>query len=1048
MDEWAPAAQDAFRELPQLCRGRPFALALAGGAVVGVPRSADDRAADSEEQDHSSPAASPVPVAGPNVPILLSLHRALTTLTISPPTAAAPTARTDDVSPEAAVSTALSPSSSADSLSDVSRPLALPKHVDLAKDTRWLLQVLHLCVECLNVGAPALGSADTEPADDNDSHLDRLLYERLRDFVIFAPHVFVPRETFTAMWGIANTAAARTQDILERALRRGFFLRTEGQPELFIHSALFMYLSLTANRHARSTTQRHAQLVGGYVAIAGRSWPVVADDGYLYRYIAEHLTHGRLRAVLVEQLLMRLEWLDAKIRVVGVDELLRDFALVANHRTCGSLSAAIRAGAAAIHDSPLALRSQLLGRLGTRVPPDAKELMAAVSRATVYSWLCPVTTPLLALPLPKATSYGSGLSGAAAAMAQAAQDEEDVDMMMWGDQRPPATLKVLQTIRSNETSVLAVALSSDATRALSGAQDGTLRLLDVRKGAQQLLLSGHEGCIRAVAMTGDAAFAATVSHDGSLKYWTLQKLTTPQVLCVVPGSRAVAISRDGRRVCSGGDDGAVIVVDMCDRAPPVVRSFPCHEGPITSVAVTANGRRALSAGYDGTLRLLDIPQGGVLHTLRGHTGAVTCCALSDDCRVIVSGGQDGTVRVWDGVRGAELHVLGHHMGTVTSCVLSSAGTRAVSCCLDGTVVVWDLLSSTAACTVQEKEGVSALALNGDARTLVTASTDHLVRSYLLPLDPEAAHLSMHHAPVTTLARNTQGKLAVSASVDGNLKIWDLERARIMHSIAAHQAPITRCAMTDNIVASASQDGLLRVWEASRGSLLHNIVAHSETITALCYTGRRILTGAQDGSSKLWDVGRGNLVAALSHHPSAITAVALSGDGRRAVTASEDGSVNLWNVSLATPSSSALPGEIAEPVNALFFSINSQQLLAATASGTVMVWNVDPCELVCVTRTPVYHGVVTRPLGVSKQFMLFAAGSSVYLHSLSSGELVSSFRCDAEVSCGTVSDLVPDSLATAGAELPLVMVGDISGSVHTLRLMKGRKLARKIIPVCL
>ena len=62
-----------------------------------------------------------------------------------------------------------------------------------------------------------------------------------------------------------------------------------------------------------------------------------------------------------------------------------------------------------------------------------------------------------------------------------------------------------------------------------------------------------------------------------------------------------------------------------------------------AVAVSADGRRAVSGGDDGTVRVWDLDAGTVLHTLTGHDGWVGAVAVSADGRRAVSGG-DGTGR--------------------------------------------------------------------------------------------------------------------------------------------------------------------------------------------------------------------------------------------------------------------------------------------------------------------------------------------------------------------------------------------------------------------
>ena len=117
----------------------------------------------------------------------------------------------------------------------------------------------------------------------------------------------------------------------------------------------------------------------------------------------------------------------------------------------------------------------------------------------------------------------------------------------------------------------------------------------------------------------------------------------------------MAVSADGRRAVSGGDDGTVRVWDL-DTGEPL-HTLAGHDGQVGAVAVSADGRRAVSGGDDGTVRVWDLDTGQPLHALAGHDGPVRAVAVSADGRRAVSGGDDGTVRVWDLDTGAAGHAL-------------------------------------------------------------------------------------------------------------------------------------------------------------------------------------------------------------------------------------------------------------------------------------------------------------------------------------------------------------------------------------------------------
>ena len=125
-------------------------------------------------------------------------------------------------------------------------------------------------------------------------------------------------------------------------------------------------------------------------------------------------------------------------------------------------------------------------------------------------------------------------------------------------------------------------------------------LLADRKHRKHSTLTGHERQVFSVAITADGKTAVSGGDDGSVRVWDLVSGQQRATLIGHDGRvRAVAVIADGRTAVSGGDDGSVRVWDLVSGQQRA--TLIGHDGPLLSVAV-AEDRNQGSPAAEGTGR--------------------------------------------------------------------------------------------------------------------------------------------------------------------------------------------------------------------------------------------------------------------------------------------------------------------------------------------------------------------------------------------------------------------------------------------------------------
>ncbi|MGC0374207.1 hypothetical protein [Streptomyces sp. SAI-229] len=196
------------------------------------------------------------------------------------------------------------------------------------------------------------------------------------------------------------------------------------------------------------------------------------------------------------------------------------------------------------------------------------------------------------LPGPRSVKESANVSGSLFVSVAGATVRERPVAVLCGYRRPwlsDAGLLVLWDLRSNRQlgeplldrgdplRCVAVASVGGRAHAVTGGQDGAVRVWDLEAGEEVCEPGRHEGSVRcvAVASVGGRAHAVTGGQDGAVRVWDLEA---------------------GEEVCEPGR----------------------HEGPVRCVAVASVGGRAhaITAGNDATVRVSDLLTGAETAVLR------------------------------------------------------------------------------------------------------------------------------------------------------------------------------------------------------------------------------------------------------------------------------------------------------------------------------------------------------------------------------------------------------------------------------------------------
>jgi WD40 repeat protein len=242
-----------------------------------------------------------------------------------------------------------------------------------------------------------------------------------------------------------------------------------------------------------------------------------------------------------------------------------------------------------------------------------------------------------------------------------------------------------------------------------------------------------------------------------------------------------------------------------------------------------------------------------------------------------------------------------------------------------------------------------LAFSPDERMLASGSLDGSVKLW----DVETGTLlwsGWQTQGTAWLAFAPDGSLLASGGHEGTVRLWDAKLGTTLQELP-HPGTVFSLAWSPDghLLASGDVAGTIRLWEIwpSRLATCVEILAgHSSWVPGLAFApdGNSLASASWDGTVKLWELGeagRLRLGQTLVGHTDGVRCVAWSPDGGTLASGSVDHTIRLWDIQQGV-SRVVLHGH-SGLVSGLAFTPDSRQLLSGSEDGTLRLWDVERGE---------------------------------------------------------------------------------------------------------
>jgi WD40 repeat protein len=444
-------------------------------------------------------------------------------------------------------------------------------------------------------------------------------------------------------------------------------------------------------------------------------------------------------------------------------------------------------------------------------------------------------------------------------------------------------------------------ISDDETMIFTGNKDGSIKMFDRERKIFLGSIDAHLRAITGLKVINDCTLI-TAGLDNTIKIWNINRESAIEKELEDKRTRTKNSRNQSleRRISS--DCYSLENVDIYPFPEQIdSNTFKNYINSINSLDLNRDRSKIIAGFADANIKIWDLQTKEIIANWQdkftdGHSSYVNNLAITVNSQILISSGLDNTLKIWDLERQKLLRNI-KTSNNLTSIQISPDDKKIITSTLDRAIEIWCLNTGNLLERFNNFTAIiSSLAVSEE--TPIVYSENQKIKIWDREQE-SIVELKGHLEPITHLVIAPDRRTLISASKDKTIKIWDLQKAKIIGTLKGHLRGVNCIAISPDgtKIVSGSDDGHLKIWDLLNKNLLKTIESNLYSIYSLAITpdGQKIVSASGDKQIKIWELNSGQEINSLKGHTDAVSCLAITPNGQTIVSAGKDSTIRLWGI---------------------------------------------------------------------------------------------------------------------------------------------------------